>query len=73
MLEALPQKYENVHIKKIDIVSRKSEAWAQVQRDFADENVGGIPYVRIYGPDGQFLSSSMDVENAILPYVKPGN
>ena len=53
LIEALPQKYNNrVAIRKINIVSWKSDAFKQAKDEFG---VKAIPYLRIYGTDGEFL------------------
>lgn len=53
-LEQLQVARPDVAIRKIDIVTWKSEAAVQATREF---KLKGIPYVRIYGPDGTFLGA----------------
>ena len=56
MLEKLLLKYENVAIRRVDIVSWYSDMAKRASKDFQLE---GIPYVQVYGPDGQLLGFSM--------------
>ncbi len=55
-------------VRKIDVVSWESEAARQATREF---KLPGLPYVRVYGPDGRVLGvvSGNDISKirALLP------
>ena len=53
-LERLVKRYGNVALRKVDIVDWESEAAKQATREF---RLSGLPYVRVYGPDGRALGS----------------
>ncbi len=53
-LERLVQKRRNIALRKVDIVSWKSDAAKQATKDF---KMPGLPYVRVYGPDGKFIGA----------------
>jgi len=67
-LEQLMVAQSDVAVRKIDIVTWQSEAARQATREF---KLKGIPYVRVYGPRGQFLGAvpGNDIEKirALLP------
>ena len=46
------EKYPDVVLRKVDIVSGKSEAAAQASKEFG---LSTIPYVRMYSKDGKDL------------------
>jgi len=56
MLEGLLLKYDNVAIRRVDIVSWYSDMAKRASKDFKLE---GIPYVQVFGPDGKLLGFSM--------------
>ena len=45
---------QDVALRKVDLVSWETDAAKQVTREFG---IRGIPYVRVYGPDGRFLGA----------------
>jgi len=53
-LERLVKRYGNVALRKVDIVDWKSDAAKQATSEF---RLGGLPYVRVYGPNGSVLGS----------------
>ncbi|MBL4850043.1 MAG: thioredoxin family protein [Planctomycetes bacterium] len=53
-LERLLLEREDVALRKLDIVSWETPAAKQVTAEFGAE---GIPYVRVYGPKGEFLGA----------------
>lgn len=53
-LERLVKRYGNVALRKVDIVDWESEAAKQATREF---RLSGLPYVRVYAPDGRVLGS----------------
>jgi len=53
-LERLLMRYGNVALRKVDIVDWESDAAKQATREF---RLSGLPYVRVYGPDGSLLGS----------------
>ena len=53
-LERLVKRYSNVALRKVDIVDWESDAARQASNDFG---LSGLPYVRVYGPDGEVLGS----------------
>lgn len=50
-IERLLVERGDVALRKVDIISWETEAAAQIK----EFNIKGIPYVRIYAPDGLFL------------------
>ena len=56
MLEGLLLKYDNVAIRRVDIVSWYSDMAKRASKDF---QLRGIPYVQVFGPDGKLLGFSM--------------
>ena len=67
-LEQLLLTRPDVAVRKIDIVTWESEAAVQATRKF---KLKGIPYVRVYGPTGEFLGAvpgnSLPKIMALLP------
>lgn len=53
-LERLVRDNKRVALRKVDISNWKSKAAIQATRDF---KLSGLPYVRVYGPDGKFLGA----------------
>jgi thioredoxin 1 len=53
-LERLVKRYRNVALRKVDIVDWESDAAKQASRDF---RLSGLPYVRVYGANGEVLGS----------------
>lgn len=53
-LKALAHENPKVGIRKIDIVDWNSEAAKKATKDF---QMAGLPYVRIYDPEGRFLGA----------------
>ena len=51
-IERLVQQNGNVALRTIDIVQWESAAGIQATKEF---KVPGLPYVRVYGPDGKFV------------------
>lgn len=51
-LERLVQENQKLILRKVDISNWESAAAKQASRDF---RMPGIPYVRVYGPDGKLL------------------
>jgi hypothetical protein len=60
-VDRLVEKYENVVIRRVDIVGPDSPAAKQAQTEFGMES---IPYTRVYGPSGAFVAEirGADVE-----------
>lgn len=56
MLERLLLKYDNVALRRVDIVSWYSDMAKQASREF---HLEGLPYVQVYDPDGKLLGFSM--------------
>lgn len=56
MLEQLLVKYNNVAIRKVDIVSWNSDIARQASKEY---RLVGLPYVQVFGPDGKLLGFSM--------------
>lgn len=56
LLEGLLLKYDNVAIRRVDIVSWYSDMAKRASKDF---RLQGIPYVQVFGPDGKLLGFSM--------------
>ena len=52
-LEQLLVERSDVALRKVDIMSWDTEAAEQIKAF----NIKGIPYVRIYGPNGDFLGA----------------
>ena len=61
------EKYPDALLRKVDIVSWKSEAFAQANKEFG---IRAIPYVRLYGKDGKDLGSPGGSIAAIEASVK---
>lgn len=55
-LEQLLVKYDNVALRRVDIVNWYSDMAKRASRDF---QLQGIPYVQVFGPDGKLLGFSM--------------
>ena len=53
-LEQVLARRQDVALRKVDLVSWETDAAKQVTREFG---IRGIPYVRVYGPDGRFLGA----------------
>ena len=53
-LEHLVKDRANVALRTIDLQSWESAAAKQATREF---ELGGLPYVRVYGPDGKFVGA----------------
>ena len=51
-LERLLLKYPSLSLRKIDIGNWESDVAKQATKEFG---IPGLPYVRLYGPDGRFL------------------
>lgn len=51
-LERLVANNDNIALRTVDIVDWKSDAAKQATKKF---RIRGLPYVRVYGPDGKFL------------------
>ena len=60
-IERLVQERSNVALRTIDLKQWESPAGKQATREF---KVPGLPYVRVYGPDGKFVGDVVgnDVE-----------
>jgi len=71
-LERLVSRYSNVALRKVDIVNWESAAARQASNDFG---LSGLPYVRIYGPNGEVLGAVVgnhveQVEELLKGYVQ---
>lgn len=53
-LERLLSQRRDVAVRKVDLVRWETAAAKQVTQEFG---IRGIPYVRVYGPDGRFLGA----------------
>lgn len=53
-MERMALEREDVAIRKVDVIDWESEAAKQATELYA---LPGLPYVRVYGPDGEFLGS----------------
>jgi len=53
-MEQVLARRQDVALRKVDLVSWETNAAKQVTREFG---IRGIPYVRVYGPDGRFLGA----------------
>ncbi len=53
-LERLVLQNKNVALRKVDIVSWKSDAAKQATKEY---EMPGLPYVRVYGPSGDFIGA----------------
>ena len=56
-------------MKRINIVRWESEAFRQISEAYG---VKGIPYLRVYGPDGTFLgeADSRSIEKIVAQHAK---
>ena len=70
-IERLVLEHENVALRTIDLKQWDSPAGKQATKEF---KLPGLPYVRVYGPDGTFVGDVVgnDIEK-IRQLVKAGN
>lgn len=57
-LAGLVREFDNVVVKRIDIVRGSSDAYRQIKDAYG---VQAIPYVRLYGTAGEFLGEADDI------------
>jgi len=71
-LERLALRYENVAVRKVDIVDYESEAAKQATRDF---RLPGLPYTRVFDEDGKLLGEVQGnrieaIEKVVAPHAR---
>ncbi len=54
-MAGLVDEFDNVVVKRIDIVSWESDAFRQINEAYG---VKGIPYLRVYGTAGELLGEA---------------
>ena len=68
-MAALVREHENVVAKRIDLTKRGCEAGQQMVRDY---NQRSIPYLRIFGTEGEFLGAVVGPDiDAIRSLIEP--
>ena len=69
-LERLVKARSDIALRKVDIINWTSEVAKQATRDF---KLPGLPYVRVYGPDGKFLGHATKDHYETIEALVGGN